>query len=149
MGGYSITRSPFFADRHSELSGQILNNLKELKALIGENSSQQALLSKIKTNSCEGLKLQGVSKATVDAYKPHGTHCAARPEYKQMMLLADQLKSDLSALTAAERGKVEVAKRSPSSANILVYSLVILSALLNALLIVFVLLSSKHLKDIV
>ncbi len=148
MGGYSITRSPFFADRYNELSGQILNNLEELKALIGEDSSQQALLSKVKTNTCEGLKLQGVCKATVDAYKPYGTHCAARPEYKQMRLLADQLKSDLNALTAVERDKVEAAKRSPSSATILVYSLLILSALLNAFLIVFLLLSKRQ-KDII
>lgn len=148
IGGYSITRSPLFADRYDEISGQILNNLKELKTLIGENSNQQAVLSKIKTNTCEGLKLLADSKAAVDAYEPHGTHCGARPVYKQMRLLADQLKSDLNTLTVAEREKVEAAKRSPFSATTVAYSLLILSIILDAV-IVLVLLCSKRTKEIV
>jgi hypothetical protein len=87
------------------------------------------VLSKIKTNTCEGLRLLANSKAAVDAYKPHDTHCGARAEYKQMRLLADQLKSDLNALTTAERDKVEAAKGSPSSATTLAHSLLVLRAL--------------------
>ena len=148
LGGYNITRSPLFSDRYDEMSEQILNSLKELKTLIADNSNQQAVLSKIKTNTCEGLKLQANIKAAVDAYKPHGTHCGARPEYKQMRLLADQLKSDLNALTTGERDKVEAAKRSPSFATTLAYSVLVLSTLLNAVVIVLVLLSSKRPTEI-
>lgn len=142
IGGYSITKSQLFSDRYKRISEQIPLSLRELKALIGENNNQQALLGRVETTVLDGMKTLNEGRAAIDENRADVAQFRARHMYKGLRQVTDQLQSELKSLTAVEEGKVEKANSS-SSATIVFYSLLVLSLILNIAVFGLAMLSSK------
>ena len=66
MGGYSITKSPLFADRYDKIVRQIPLDLNDLKEEVGGNPKQQLIVSRIETITAKGVKLLAEAKAEID-----------------------------------------------------------------------------------
>jgi CHASE3 domain sensor protein len=73
MGGYSITKSPLFADRYDKIVRQIPLDLQELKVVVGDNRKQQLIVGRLQTITSEGVKILGEAKAEIDNESPPGT----------------------------------------------------------------------------
>jgi CHASE3 domain sensor protein len=70
MGGYSITKSPLFADRYDKIVRQIPIDLAELKSEVGDNPKQQLIVGRLQTITAKGVKLLGEAKAEIDNDSP-------------------------------------------------------------------------------
>lgn len=70
MGGYSITKSPLFADRYDKIVRQIPIDLAELKSEVGDNPKQQLIVGRLQTITTKGVKLLGEAKAEIDNDSP-------------------------------------------------------------------------------
>jgi len=66
MGGYSITKSPLFADRYDKIVRQIPVDMEELKEEVGDNPKQQLIVARLQTITAKGVKLLGEAKAEID-----------------------------------------------------------------------------------
>ncbi|CAN5533044.1 hypothetical protein BH11CYA1_BH11CYA1_06380 [soil metagenome] len=66
MGGYSITKSPLFADRYDKIVRQIPLDMDELKEEVGDNPKQQVIVAQLETITAKGVKLLGEAKAEID-----------------------------------------------------------------------------------
>jgi CHASE3 domain sensor protein len=106
MGGYSITKSPLFADRYNKICKAIPEDVSELKTLVGNNEKQQTTLNQIQTVTIDGVKILNDSKAAIDDNRVDVAQFRARHMYKQIRTLADQLQEQLKGLTEEER-KIE------------------------------------------
>jgi CHASE3 domain sensor protein len=66
MGGYSITKSPLFADRYDRIVRQIPLDVQELKVIVGDNTKQQLIVGRLQKITTEGVKLLGEAKAEIE-----------------------------------------------------------------------------------
>ena len=96
IGGFSITKSPVFADRCDDLSKEVPATLSELKTLIGGNQEQQAVFSRVELNSLGQLKVLAETKAVIDSSAVGIAQYRARHMYKNLRGNLDELKTQLS-----------------------------------------------------
>ncbi|MDP3509955.1 MAG: CHASE3 domain-containing protein [Candidatus Melainabacteria bacterium] len=66
MGGYSITKSPLFADRYDRIVRQIPLDVQELKVIVGDNAKQQVIVGRLQKITTAGVKLLGEAKAEIE-----------------------------------------------------------------------------------
>ena len=103
MGGYSITKSPLFADRFEKIKRQIPLDLAELKRVVGENPGQQARIKRLEQITRDGLKILQEAKDAIDDNRVDVSQFRARHMYKQIRTLADNLQDELTLMTADAR----------------------------------------------
>lgn len=147
IGGYSITKTQLYLDRYKRISEQISLSLQELKTLVGENNKQRAILGRVETTILDGMKTLAEAKARVDTVTPSECQFRARPVYRIWRQDLEQLSEALNSLVTVEQITSKEAK-TQLSATTVAYSMLILSIILDAV-IVLVLLSSKRKKEIV
>jgi PAS domain S-box-containing protein len=112
MGGYSITKSPLFADRYDKIVREIPESLEQLKGMVGDNKHQQDILHNLAQITERGLQLLGEAKAAIDENQVDVAQYQARHMYKEIRGLADQLQQELKGLTDEEK---KVQEESPES----------------------------------
>ncbi len=147
VGGYSITKSPVFADRFDKLSEQITNDLHELKELVGEGRNQQVAFSRFDATISDGMKTLAEAKSAVGDNRADVGQLRTRHMYKGLRQVAEQVQSEVKSLTAVEEGKV-VSANSWFSATILFYSLLVASSILNLAQLGLAMFSSKRPKKL-
>ena len=110
FGGYSITKSPMFADRFDKLVKTIPQDLEKLKQVIGDNPNQQRIMNKLNLLSTTGLKFLTEAKSAVDDNSVDVAQFRQRSMYKEIRSLADSLQEELSNLTKDEQ---KIASKTP------------------------------------
>jgi PAS domain S-box-containing protein len=114
MGGYSITKSPLFADRYDKIVREIPENLDALKNMVGDNKHQQVILHDLARITESGLQLLGEAKAAIDENQVDVAQFHARHMYTEIRGLADQLQEELRGLTEEEK---KIQDQSPDAKN--------------------------------
>lgn len=147
VGGYSITKSPVFADRFDKLSEQITNDLHELKELVGEGRNQQGDFGRFDATISDGMKTLAEAKSAIGDNRADVGQVRTRHMYKGLRQVTEQLQSEIKSLTAVEEGKV-VSANSSFSATILFHSLLVASSILNLAQLGLAVLSSKRPKKL-
>ncbi len=67
MGGYSITKSPLFADRFERIKTEIPRELQELKIVVGsDNEKQLRTIGRLERITAQGLDILNSAKAAID-----------------------------------------------------------------------------------
>jgi PAS domain S-box-containing protein len=115
MAGYSITKSPLFADRYEKIVKQIPKDLEDLKNLVGENPRQLQILENLRKITATGLQLLDEAKRAIDDNQVDVAQFRARHMYKEIRALADRLQDELRALTEDER---RIENESPLTRNL-------------------------------
>jgi PAS domain S-box-containing protein len=131
MGGYSITKSPLFSDRYDKIVRQIPSDLVELKALVGDNEKQQAILVRLQAITSDGLKILGEAKAAIDDNRVDVAQFRARHMYKQIRQLADQLQDELKGLTEDERKLESLSPEEQNRSRTMVKVSLVIGVVLN------------------
>ncbi len=102
MAGYSITKSPLFADRFDAILRQIPTILESLNSLVGDNPKQQQVLVELKSIAYSALKILKEAKNAVATDEIDMAQMKARSVYKQARALTDKLKVTINDLTSDE-----------------------------------------------
>jgi len=67
IGGYSITKSPLFADRFERIKRDIPRELEELKAAVGsDNEKQLRTIARLEKITAEGLTMLNSARVAID-----------------------------------------------------------------------------------
>jgi CHASE3 domain sensor protein len=67
MGGYSITKSPLFAERFERIKRDIPQELSQLKVAVGhDNDKQLRTVARLEKITADGLAILNHAKASID-----------------------------------------------------------------------------------
>jgi PAS domain S-box-containing protein len=134
MGGYSITKSPLFADRYDKIVRDIPDNLDQLKGMVGDNKHQQEILHNLAQITETGLQLLGEAKSAIDENQVDVAQFHARHMYKEIRGLADRLQEELKGLTEEEKKIQDLSPEAKSRSQKAVKVFIVVGVGINILL---------------
>ncbi len=135
MAGYSITKSPLFADRFDSILKQIPKILDSLNSLVGDNPKQQQILAELKSIANSALKILSEAKTALATDEIDIAQMKSRNVYQQARALTDKLKVTINDLTADEEQLVNK-KNSPIDSKLQVKIFLAIGFLINIIIAV-------------
>ncbi len=135
MAGYSITKSPLFADRFDNILKQIPKILDSLNSLVGDNPKQQQILAELKSIANSALKILSEAKTALATDEIDIAQMKSRNVYQQARALTDKLKVTINDLTADEEQLVNK-KNSPIDSKLQVKIFLAIGFLINIIIAV-------------